>query len=478
MSHSAYIKYGLLAASVSLAMISSQGHAAGFGITEQSITGLGASFSTGSAGAGDGSTVYFNPAGMSFLESKREITLGAHVIDPNAHFKDNGSTNFIASALTMTAVPLDVNNESGGDAGPVALVPNFYYTRPINDKLMFGFGMGAPFGLVTDYDDGWVGRYHALTSDLKTVNLNPSLSYQVNKNFSLGVGVNAQYIKARLTNAVDWGSICLAEENINMNPMVPAGTCAALRLEAQANDGEAEVTGDDWSLGYNFGMMWQASPQTRIGLAYRSRVKHTLEGEADFDTPANAAPIAGGAGLVDRDVTAKVTLPDSLSVGFDHQANDKLTINGDITWTNWSLLDELRVTFDTDAALADADDNVTTLNWKDSNRYSLGLTYVQNKKWTWRAGIAYDEATQEGAENISVRVPDNDRFWLSAGFTYSPSKNMNVDFGYAHLFVDDQDISKLGSATDPTDENNTRGNLVGEYELDVNIISAQARWSF
>jgi len=457
MSQTASLKIGLLAASVSLSLISSQASAAGFGITEQSITGLGSAFSSGSAGAGDGGTIYFNPAGMSFLENKREITLGAHIIDPNAKFKNEGSVH-------ATTVALTGDNES--DAGPVALVPNFYYTRPLNDQWMFGFGMNAPFGLVTDYDDDWVGRYHALTSDLKTVNLNPSVSFKSSENLSLGFGLSAQYIKAKLSNAIDFGGICRLTQ--------ASGTCDSLALESQADDGEVEVTGDDWSFGYNLGLMWQASPDTRIGLAYRSRVKHKLEGEADFDTPANAAPIAAGAGLVDRDVTAKVTLPDSFSAGFDHKVNNKLTINGDITWTNWSLLDELVIEFDPLTGAAAAADNVTTLKWQDSNRYSLGMSYVQNNTWTWRAGIAYDEATQKGDEDISVRVPDNDRLWLSLGFTYTPSKDMNVDFGYAHLFVDDVDINK--SLADA--ENLTRGNLVGKYELDVNIISAQARWSF
>jgi len=455
MSHSALYKYGLLAASISLAMMSSQGHAAGFGITEQSVTGLGAAFSTGSAGAGDGSTVYFNPAGMSFLESKREITLGAHVIDPNAKYKDGGSAH-----VTTPGTPGSLNGSNESDAGPVALVPNFYYTRPINDKWMFGFGMGAPFGLVTDYDDDWIGRYHALTSDLKTINLNPSLSYKANDNLSFGFGVNAQYIKTKLTNAVDFGTIF----------------AATTAVTPQNDDGEAKLEGDDWSFGYNLGLMWQTSPNTRIGMAYRSRIKHKLEGEVDFKTSAIVQGLIENPAVnpteafFDGDIEASVTLPDSLSVGFHHQANNRLAITGDITWTNWSLLEELRVDFENPGD----PDNVTTLDWRDSNRYSLGMSYVQNDTWTWRAGIAYDEATQKGAENISVRVPDNDRFWVSVGFTYSPSKDMNVDFGYAHLFVDDVDINKSLADT----ENQTRGNLVGEYELDVNILSAQARWSF
>ena len=455
-------KVSLLAASISLAVFSGTANAAAFGIVEQSVTGLGAAFSTGSTAAGDGSTVYYNPAGMSFLKNRNAADFGAHIIDPNAKFKDAGSTSFLSANL-------NVNNENGGDAGPVALVPNFYYTRAINDTWTAGVGVNAPFGLTTEYDDGWVGRYHALTSELKTININPSISYKASNTLSLGFGVNVQYIEALLSNAVDFGGICFAAENIAMT--VGAGTCSALSLAPQADDGEAEVTGDDISFGYNLGMLWQATPQTRIGVAYRSRIKHKLEGDVDFDNPTtgNAAPIAAGGGLVDGDVSANITLPDSLSVGLQHAVNNKLTINGDVTWTNWSVIEELRVDFDNAAAA----DSVVTLEYKDSNRYSLGMTYKQNNHWTWRAGIAFDESASRNAELLSVRTPDEDRTWLTAGFTYKPSNKMSFDFGFAHLFVDDAEINKTASGEDLF-----RGALVGEYEIDVNILSAQARWSF
>jgi len=453
-------KVSLLAASVSLATFSSTANAAAFGIIEQSVTGLGAAFSTGSTAAGDGSTIYFNPAGMSFLKNRNAAEFGAHVIDPNAKFNDQGSTSIFSA-------PLNVNNDEGGDAGPVALVPNFYYTRAIDDKWTAGVGVNAPFGLTTDYDDGWVGRYYALHSEIVTVNINPSISYKASNALSLGFGVNVQYIEAKLSNAIDFGTACTLAE---IGMLVTPGTCATAGLSSQANDGEVEFKADDISFGYNFGLLWQATPQTRIGAAYRSRIKHQLKGDADFDTPSEAAGLANLRGLVDGDVSANVTLPDSLSVGLQHQVNNKLAINADVTWTNWSLVEELRIDFKNPAA----SDGVSTLKFKDSNRYSLGMTYVRDDHWTWRAGVAFDESATRNKELISVRVPDADRTWLTAGFTYKPSKKMSIDFGFAHLFIDDAEVNKSTSEA----ENQANGNLVGEYDIDVNIISAQARWSF
>ncbi|MDT8404276.1 OmpP1/FadL family transporter [Sulfuriflexus sp.] len=441
-----------------LGVATKNAHAAGFAIIEHSVRGLGNAFAGSPANAEDASTVFFNPAGLAYLEGS-QANVAAHIIIPSARFTDQASTHF-------TTAPLDVNNENGGNAGVTAVVPNFYYSRPLNQQWTFGFGMNAPFGLATDYDNGWVGRYHALASELKTVNLNPSLAFRPSDTLSIGFGVNAQYIEARLTNAVDFGGICFLGENVTMT--LPGGTCAALNLAPQANDGEAEVTGDDWSWGYNLGFMWQATPQTRLGAAYRSRVKHRLEGEAEFQTPANAAAIAAAQGLVDTDATAKITLPDSLSIGFSHAIDGKWSVNGDITWTNWSLLDELRIEFDSVAA-----DSVVTTNWRDSNRYSLGVSYRPDNRWTWRAGIALDESPIPDAAARTPRIPDNDRTWVSLGFSYQSSDKLTIDVGYAHLFIKDAKVNKTAAGEDLL-----RGALIGEWRLDVDIISAQARWAF
>jgi long-chain fatty acid transport protein len=208
-------------------------------------------------------------------------------------------------------------------------------------------------------------------------------------------------------------------------------------------------------------------------VAYRSRIKHKLEGDLTFKSSTLVQGLIagfGGGAFVETDATAKITLPDSLSVGFNHDIDSHWTVNGDITWTNWSVLDEIRIEFDNPVQA----DNVTTTKWQDSNRYSLGVTYAPNKQWIWRGGIAFDESANRHSANQTPRVPDQDRTWLTLGFTYNSSDKLSFDVGYAHLFIRDAKINK--SLTDA--ENLLRGALVGKYESDVNILSAQARWAF
>ena len=82
---------------------------------------------------------------------------------------------------------------NGGNAGALTPVPNFYYAMDAGDKLKFGIGINAPFGLKTEYDPTWIGRFQAIKSEIKTVNINPSLAYKLNDMVSLGAGISAQY---------------------------------------------------------------------------------------------------------------------------------------------------------------------------------------------------------------------------------------------------------------------------------------------
>jgi long-chain fatty acid transport protein len=429
--------------------------ASGFALIEQSVSGLGNAFAGGAAIAEDASTIFFNPAGMSRLQGTQFI-VGGNLIMPSAKFHNEGSTHVLQQ---LTKTPLSGDN--GGDGGVSRVTPNLYVTRRINDRFTVGIGINAPFGLATDYGSTWVGRYHAIESDMMTININPSVSYKVNDRLSVGAGVSAQYIKATLSNAIDFGTLDAA----GLLPGVPKG---ALHLVPQMADGFAELEGDNWGIGFNLGLLYEISPATRFGLAYRSRVKHTLSGTVDFSN----VPTALGGVFKHDTISADITLPDTLSASISHQISPEWTVMGDVTWTNWSLFNELRVNFDS-PALAPRP-TVTTTNWKDSFRYSAGVTYTPKSSWIYRLGLAYDQTPIRSAEYRTPRIPDGSRFWTALGLGYKVSERMTLDFAYAHLFVSDPQIAK--SVTNPEDA--TRGGLTGSYDAHVNIVSAQLNYRF
>ena len=427
---------------------------AGFALIEQSASGMGNAYAGAAASAEDASTIFFNPAGLTRLED-RQLVVAGHIVSTSAEF----------SGTAADARGVAVTGGDGGDAGDAALVPNLYYAMPVREDLVFGLGINAPFGLKTEYDDGWVGRYHAIKSEVITVNINPSLAWQATPRLSLGAGVSAQYIEAELSQAVDQTSACY--------PQVIAARLALGDSQAQAlaaaqgtcdplPDATAEVKGDDWSFGFNLGLLYEIQPGTRVGLAYRSKVEQDLTGDARFS---NAAPLFTSQNVfVPTDVSAGVDLPESVSLSLSHELNDRWTLLADYTWTRWERFDELRIEFDSSQP-----DSVTPENWSNSNRYSVGVNYRHSRNLTLRAGLAFDEEPIPDAQARTPRIPGNDRRWLALGASYNPTRAMRVDVGYAHLFVKDTDINHTSASA---------GTITGEYDSSVDILSAQLVWNF
>jgi long-chain fatty acid transport protein len=433
-------------------------HAAFFQLAENSPAGLGNAFAGGAAIAEDASTVWYNPAGLTRL-SRAEYIVAGHIIDPSTNAKS-------VSGTTVLGPLTPVSGGTGGDAGEDAVVPNFYYARRLNDNTVFGFGVNVPFGLATEYDASWAGRYHALRSEIKTVNLNPGIGYRFNDQFSVGAGISYQMIDAELSQAVDFATICTAN-----GLAAVCGLGAGFIPGAGTNDGHAKVTADDKDWGYNLGLLWQIQQDTRLGLAYRSKIEFSLTGDFDIDAPANVPSLfLLGAGLVDSGARADVTVPATLSLSAYHQISPQWAIMGDVTRTMWSDLPELRIDFDSTQG-----DSVVTLDLKDVNRYSVGANYRPGGAWTYRFGVALDRSPTPNETVRTPRLPDEDRTWLAVGADYQFREDLSLGIALVRIELDDASVSKTAT---PTNENVARGNLTAEYEADVYILSAQARWAF
>jgi long-chain fatty acid transport protein len=395
-----------LVAGLVLAGCTHLAHAAGFGLIEQNASGLGNAYAGAAAVAGDASTIFFNPAGMTLLPDSQVVVAG-HLVKLKAEFAG-------------TVAP-PIGGGEGGDAGDWAFVPNAYFAHRLTPDLHVGLGINAPFGLKTEYDADWIGRYQAIKSEVKTVNVNPSIAYKVSDQVSVGAGVNLQYFETELTNSA-----------------------------GQA--GLAAVKGDDYGWGFNLGALWQLSPSTRVGVAYRSEIDFDLEGDAHF----SALPV------LDGDVTAKTTMPDSASLSLFHKLSPTWDLLADVSWTGWSDFDELAI-YRTSGTLL----SYTPENWDDTLRYSLGATWHTSEKLSLRGGVAYDEAPVSDADR-TPRIPDGARTWIAVGGQYRLGKASAIDFGYAHLFVNDPGLQSTANGT----------TLTGEYDSAVDIVSAQYTHSF
>jgi long-chain fatty acid transport protein len=449
------------AAGAGLSLTGHPGSAAGFALIEQSVSAMGTAYAGGAAEAADATTVFFNPAGMSRLPGAQVIT-GIQVIRPKAKFHDEGSTSTPGAILGDPGILGDSN---GGDAGQTRIVPTFYYSQPLNETWSAGIGVNAPFGLATKYHSDWVGRYYGVKSEVRTVNINPAIAYRLNDRLSIGAGVSYQYIDAKLTNRIDFGSIGLFTAAAIGMPELAAG------LLPGQNDGRVKLTGDDWSWGYNFGFLLDITEDTRVGMQYRSKVSQSLKGDASFRVPQEATFLQATGNFQNTNVEADVDLPASASASVFHQLSEAWALMADVTWTDWSTLQELRFRFESTHP-----DGVESLKWEDSYRFAVGVAYRPDSRWTWRAGAAYDQTPIPNEQYRSVRVPGEDRTWVTVGLGYRYSENLSFDFGYAHLFVKDPKIDKTSAA--PGEEDFFRGDLKGEYDASVDIIGGQLSWTF
>lgn len=399
--------------------------AAGFAVNDKSVSSLGSAFAGVAAKAEDASVVYTNPAAMQRLFGSN-LSLGLHVITPQARFADRGSTT---------------GGSDPGQVGRSKLAPNLYYVRELSPRARFGVGVYAPFALGLDYDARWPGRYHTIESEMTTLNISPALSWQLTPALAVGGSLDLQYLTAELSQAVDFGALVGAPE---------------------AMDGVQTLKGSNWAAGYSLGLHYASTADLQLGLTYHGDTRQNISGESKF---AGVPAIPELEALfTDSPGKTRLHLPESVSLSAAWAATARLTLLADYTWTAWSRHQEFRIDF------ANAlPDNVTAYNWRDVGFYALGLQYRLTPRWLLRAGVAYDESPVPDAEHRTPIGPDTDRRWYAVGFNYAPNAAFSLDAALVYIDMDNAYI------------NHTDGmghTLTGEYALSGSFASVQGSWRF
>lgn len=431
-----------------LGALSTTAGAAGFQLLEQSATGLGNAYAGTAAVAENASTVHYNPAGMTELQG-RQISVGLNYIDLNATYESGNQINpGGAGSAAFFSRKLATGSAEGGDAKPV---PNLYLTLPITKDLVFGLGTNAVYGMRTDWSSGWAGQYHGEVTDVKTINVNPSLAWKVNDAFSVGFGLNYQKIDALLNQSINGG-----------NHAACGGACP---------DGLFQVSGNSYKWGYNFGLLFKPVEGTKIGVAYRSAISHKLEGRYSVQ---GLSPVSLGVyrslgkfASTSGDASVEIKLPDVLTVSLAHQVNDRWEALADISRTGWSKIPELRIKDASNGSTV----GLSTYDWKNTWRVSLGTNYKVNDQWKAKFGIAFDQGVTDDAHR-TPRLPDSNRVWLSVGGQYKVSSTSALDFGYAYVQAKEAS-SSLGS-----DSPTATGAINGTYKSHVQILGVQYSQQF
>ncbi|MGU3349037.1 OmpP1/FadL family transporter [Pseudomonas monsensis] len=408
--------------SLAVTMASTQIFAAGFAINEHSISGMGTGYAGRSSSADDASTVYGNPAGMSRL-TREQVTGGVAFLDAKTDISDASSS------------PNGGSNK--GDMVPFTSVPMGFYVKPIDEHWAFGLGVYVPFGLITDYEKGFAGRYFGSKSEVQVITFQPTVSYKFNDVVSVGFGPTINRIDGTL------------ESNLSITQAAP--------------DGKVKIKGDDTALGYNIGVLVQATDTTRLGLTYHSKVDYKLKG----DTKVNYG-LLGAVGLGANqkyDASLKITTPESIDFSVTQAINERWNVYAGSTWTRWSQLEKITVkNSGVQPLLAGQFGEITEdQNWHDSWAYAVGTSYQLNKEWVLRTGLTFDQSPTNNVDR-SPRIPTGDRTIFSIGAGWSPTEDLTIDVAYSYLKEESVKIrneNARGQTYDAKYENSANGFGVG-----------------
>ena len=405
-----------------LVAFSGAASASGFQLLEQNASGIGNAYAGSAAVAENASTIYFNPAGMTQLQA-REVSGGISAVDPSFRFSNRGSS---VGALGGAG--------EGGDAGGWAFIPNGYASWALNKDLYIGIGIGAPFGLKTEYDDRWIGAAQATMFEIKTINVNPSLAWRVNDKVSLGIGLNWQRLDATYKRKAT---------------ISPSGSAVPVKLML-----------DDDAWGWNVGALFTLSPSTKVGLSYRSAMKYDATGDLKVN------------GVKSNDAQADIKLPDTAIMSVTQQLSDRWEMLGDVSWTGWSSIPKVDIMNATSGSATPS--QTLDTDFRNTWRVALGATYKVNDAWKVKYGVAYDQTPVKRAATRLVSLPDNDRVWFSLGAQWATSKTTRLDLGATYIYVRDSKVNNdQGTASAPL-----RGRVTGDYEGDIWLFGAQYSMSF
>ena len=406
-------------------------HASGFGVFTQGAKGLAQSNAVTAHVTGP-SSLYFNPALLTDLQGT---------------WFEAGTTLVVADR-TFRSDATGLGEES---ADSLKTPSSFYFTTQLNDQVSAGLGIYFPFGLSTEWDKDWEGRYIATTSDVATTNINPVVAYRYNDRFSIAVGLDILYLDAELArqlNSTLIGVLINPPEGLGMLP-----------------DVGQEFSGDGWGVGYNLGMIYRINEELSFGATFRSHIDVEVDGELGFQVPLDAAPLA--ALLPDTGGSADVRLPRQASFGLAWQASDQLLIECGTRWEDWSSTEELRTDFDQPLLGQSAD--LIPRDWEDTWAVNIGAEYQLDNRISLMAGYLYSDNPVPDS-TFDPTVPDSDAhlFTIGTGLTMG-DWTLDLAYGFEH-HRDRSKNNQIGVSTGMTAN--------GEYQADIHLLAASIGYHF
>lgn len=426
-------------AAVALVMSYSLSFASGFGIYEWSGRGnaLGGAVI---ASPKDASAVAFNPASITELDGNHAM-VGVSVITP------------------MAEVDLKNYDDATGKTNHW-MPPHAYMTNRLNDDWWLGMGIFSRFGLGTEFEEDWAGRYNITEVAIEAMSFNPNLAYKINDKFSIAAGPEIMYLTFLQRKTVDHGLGAGGPFGSKNDP------------DTYATDTDAKLYGDSIGLGLTLSLFHKPTDWMNVGLVYRSQMKHTIKGDAYFRRQGSQSSPVAGSYTGNHGVEGTLILPDSVSLGVAVKPLDKLTVEGDLIWTRWSTYQEMRIEYDSPLIPGKSytDHSVSVKNWRDTWRYQLGVEYEALDWLDVRASYIYDQSPIQD-DHDDYLLPTNNRQLYSFGLGIRVG-DWTIDPSYTYLRSDEREYVNRGV-------NNAAGVQDGTaHDLETHIVGLSVGYKF
>ena len=320
-------------------------------------------------------------------------------------------------------------------------------------------------------------RHNINKLGLTSIAVEPVAAWKLNDRHSFGAGIIAQHTSAELRKYADWG----IQQKAAMLKATPSNPAGAAAIQA---DGHADVKGSDWGFGYQLAWMWDVNDRARVGVNYRSKVSHTLEGTAEWAADGAmakqlwAAKLLEARGYVPNEkASVKIVTPESLSVHGMYKVSDKTDLFGDVTWTRHSRFNKAELVFENEKAVVKGKSDRTTItpNWRNTYKVGFGGSYQISEPLQLRAGIAFDKSPVKNADYRMNSLPDGNRIWFSAGMKYNIGKNHVVDAAYTHIHINDTSYRTAKASGSDVD---SKGASSARFKNHADIIGLQYTYKF
>lgn len=418
-----------LLAVLSSASISQPVWCSGFQMLQQNVTNLGTSYAGTASLAEDASTNYYNTAGLTNL-SNEQITFGGVGVIPNTRLNVTRATSTTGTLLVPSTGTTKPSNS--------ALLPFLHYAKRIDDRWIFGLSAAVPFGSKTNYNVTSIARYTDTRSEMKTLDLAPSLAYQFDHGLSVGAGLDALYMITKL----DFRIAPFGGSNVN-------------------TDGFVENTLSNWGMGYHVGGLYEVDSCTRFGVQYHSKFDVKTKGMS-------LTQLSAGFPTTSQGIRTDFNLPNSAVISAYHAFNEQWAAMADMQWTGWNRFKSAVIRFDDGSQL------ILNENYKNTLRFAAGGTYQYNDPWQFKFGLSFDRSPIPDV-NRNIFIPNQNQVVPAIGAQYRICKTLAIDFGYAHVFFKhDNNLNQVA----PTAVGRPQGaqNLQGSIRNRLDAIGLQLTW--